>query len=96
MTDARRVKQALKLFEDFTGHPGEVIGTAEIPDSDTLMVVGKCDAIAYTATRDGETHSYQHEFRSSSRPVLAVSHDGLRLYLLAGAFKFTDRGIEDR
>lgn len=91
-----RVKAALKLFEDFTGHAGEVMGTHTIPDDDTLVVVGECDAIAYTATRDGETHSYQHEFRKSSRPVLAVSHDGLRLYLLAGAFKFTDRGIEDR
>ncbi len=95
MTD-RRTKQALALFEDFTGHQGEVMGTQEVPSDDTLVIVGECDAIAYTATRDGETASYQHEFRKKSRPVLAVSHDGNRLYLLAGAYKFTHRGIEDR
>lgn len=94
--DQRKVAAALKLFEDFTGHEAEVLGAQEIPQDDTLMVVGECEAIAYTATRDGVTESYQHEFRAKSRPVLAVSHDGERLYLLAGAYKFTHRGIEDR
>lgn len=92
----RKTRAALALFEDFTGHQGEVMGTQELPQDDTLVVVGECEAIAYTAMRDGETASYQHEFRKSSRPVLAVSHDGKRLYLLAGAYKFTHRGIEDR
>lgn len=93
---ADKLEQALKLFEDFTGHTAKVEGTFDIPADDTLVIVGECEAIAYNATRDGETHSYQHEFKKSSRPVLAVSHDGERLYLLAGAYKFTHRGIEDR
>lgn len=92
----RKTRSALKLFEDFTGHPGEVEGTVDLPNDDTLVIVGECEAIAYTATRDGETHSYQHEFSKASRPVIAVSHDGERLYLLAGAYRFTKRGIEDR
>jgi len=91
-----RVKKAVRLFEEFTGHKGEVIGAADIPQDDTLVVIGQCDAIAYTTTRDGETESYQHEFDVKSRPALAVSHDGKRLYLLAGAYEFTKRGIEDR
>ena len=91
----RRVQSALKLFEDFTGEPGEVVGHVDIPDDDTLTVIGTCEAIAYTATRDGVTESYQHEFKPSARPVLAVSSDGLRLYLLAGAYEFTERGIVD-
>ncbi len=91
-----KVKAALKLFEDFTGHDARVEGTFDVPHDDVLAIVGECEAIAYNATRDGETHSYQHEFAKGSRPVLAVSHDGSRLYLLAGAFKFTHRGIEDR
>lgn len=91
-----KVQAALKLFEDFTGHSAKVEGRVEIPGDDVLVIVGECEAIAYTATRDGETHSYQHEFKKSARPVLAVSHDGERLYLLAGAYKFTNRGIEDR
>lgn len=94
--NVQHVREAIKLFEDFTGHAGEVEGTLELPHDDTLVAVGECEAIAYTATRDGETASYQHEFKKGSRPVLAVSHDGSRLYLLAGAYKFTHRGIEDR
>lgn len=94
--DKAKVEQALRLFEDFTGHDATVEGHVDIPQDDTLVIVGECEAIAYSATRDGETASYQHEFRKSSRPVLAVSHDGQRLYLLAGAYKFTHRGIEDR
>jgi hypothetical protein len=91
----KRVRQAAKLFEDFTGHKAESIHSANIPEDDVLLIVGECDAIAYTATRDGETNSYQHEFKPSARPVLCVSHDGQRLYLLAGAYRFTERGIED-
>lgn len=94
--DKSKVRAALKLFEDFTGHAASIEGHVDLPHDDTLVVVGECEAIAYNATRDGETHSYQHEFAKSSRPVLAVSHDGERLYLLAGAYKFTHRGIEDR
>lgn len=90
-----KVEQALKLFEDFTGHGATVEGRMHVPDDDVLVVVGECEAISYNATRDGETHSYQHEFKKSARPVLAVSHDGKRLYLLAGAYRFTHRGIED-
>ncbi len=93
----RRIRQAKRLFSDFTGMDGEVVEQADIPPTDDVMViVGICEAIAYTATRDGETHSYQHEFSPEARPALAVSHDGQRLYLLAGAYEFTAHGIEDR
>ena len=88
-------RTAEKLFTDFTGHNADELVEVSVPTDDVLVVVGDCEAIAYTATRDGETHSYQHEFKKSARPVLCVSHDGERLYLLAGAYKFTHRGIED-
>jgi hypothetical protein len=96
-TDAK-VKRAARLFEQFTGEPADVIDAADVPDiaGDVLVIVGKCDAIAYSTRRAGKRESYQHEFKPSSRPVLAVSHDGRRLYLLAGAYRFTARGIEDR
>lgn len=89
------VKQAAKLFEDFTGDKAQKVVAHDLPTDDTLVVIGECEAIAYTTVRDGEQNSYQHEFKKSARPVLAVSHDGQRLYLLAGAYKFTHRGIED-
>jgi len=97
MNRAQKIKQAARLFTDFTGMKGEVVDEEEVPPVDDVMVVvGICEAIAYTATRDGETASYQHEFSPSARPALAVSHDGRRLYLLAGAYRFTSHGIEDR
>lgn len=96
MVDKVKVEQAIRLFEGFSGHNATVVAETFIPEDDTLVVVGECEAIAYNATRDGVTESYQHEFKEGSRPVLATSHDGRRLYLLAGAFEFTHRGIEDR
>lgn len=92
----KRVRDAAALFEGFSGHDAEVVGSVDIPEDDTLMVIGNVEAIAYNTTRDGETNSYQHEFSPAARPVLAVSSDGLRLYVLAGAYEFTHRGIEDR
>lgn len=93
----QKVKQAARLFTNFTGMKGEVVGEEQVPPVDDVMVVvGICEAIAYQATRDGETASYQHEFAPNARPALAVSHDGRRLYLLAGAYEFTSHGIEDR
>jgi len=95
--DDKRIPEALKLFEAFTGHgASDQFDSTELPEDDVVVVVGNVEAIAYNAVRDGIKQSYQHEFRASSRPVLAVSHDGRRLYLLAGKYKFTERGIEDR
>lgn len=95
----RAIEAALKRFEDFTGMSGEVVGSIEVPEvqeGEPLVVIGDLEAVAYTTVRNGVTESYQHEFRKSSRPVLACSHDGSRLFLLAGSYKFTSRGIEDR
>lgn len=93
----RRIDEAAARFENFTGDELITVDTIDVPPiDDALMVIGPCVAIAYEATRDGETAQYQHEFSKDSRPVLAVSSDGKRLYLLAGAYEFTSHGIEDR
>lgn len=95
----RQVEAALKRFEDFTGMSGEVVGSLQVPnlgEDEPLVVIGDCEAIAYRTVRNGVEESYQHEFRPSSRPVLCCSFDGSRLFLLAGSYKFTSRGIEDR
>lgn len=88
-------RAAVRRFESFTGHAGEVIGSVVLPPDDALLVVGECEGIAYRATRDGVAESYMHEFRASSRPMLAASPDGLRLYLVGGSFRFGPRGIVD-
>lgn len=91
-----RVQAARGLFKSFTGAAGKPAGYVEIPDDDVLVIVGNCEAIAYNAVRGGTRRSYQHEFAKKSRPLLAVSSDGNRLYLIAGSYKFTERGIVDR
>lgn len=96
MSKKKRLDAAVKLFQDFTGHKPQYVDTVKMPVDDVAMAVGHCDGIMYTTVRDGKTEKYIHRFKKGSRPVLAVSHDGKQLYLLAGAYTFTDRGIEDR
>lgn len=93
------VRRAARLFEDFTGMAGRDAVPFDFrapAEGEALVYIGSVVAIAYEANRDKRTDHYEHEFRKSSRPVLAASSDGSRLYLLAGKYKFTARGIEDR
>ena len=91
-----RINRAARLYEDFTGHAPREVVTVDTPNHDTQLVVGEVEAIAYNAVRDDERASYIHEFKKHSRPLLTASHDGTSLYLLDGAYRFTDRGITDR
>jgi len=95
MPKAKHLQQASELYEEFSGHAGELIGTIDFPEHDTVIYVGKIHAIAYEAVRDGRLEKYVHEFKARSRPVLAVSHDGNQLYIVAGRYRFTDHGIVD-
>jgi len=87
--------KAAKIYEDFTGHQAEVIGTARIPQPKAAAVIGHCDGVLYTTVRDGVEESYIHKFLKRDRPVLAVDPTGKQLFLLYGNFRFTDRGIVD-
>jgi hypothetical protein len=92
-----KIGAAARLFEDFTGHRAGRVRTLRVPDmDDTHLLIGEAEGIAYNTVRDGERESYVHEFRRGSRPLLTASHDGKRLYLLDGAYRFTDRGIVDK
>lgn len=92
-----KLDEAARRFSNFTGINGIDVDEVNVPpQDDVLVVIGECEAIAYNAVRDGERHSYQHEFREGSRPTLCVSFDGRRLYLLEGRYEFTAHGIEDR
>ena len=91
------VRNAATLFEDFTGHTGRVVAKIKKPVyPDAVVVIGECDGVLYTTVRDGETESYIHRFKACSRPLLCSSADGKTLYLLGGAYRFTDRGIIDK
>ena len=92
-----KIDEAARRFAALTGINGVDVHAVDVPaQDDVLVIIGRCEAIAYSAVRDGELSSYQHEFRPESQPMLAVSFDGRRLYLLEGKYEFTSHGIEDR
>lgn len=92
----KKIFKAVKLYQDFSGHKPEFIDTIQYPNHNVLMAIGHCNGIMYETVRDGKKERYIHKFKKGSRPVLAVSHDGKQLYLIAGSYRFTDAGIEDR
>jgi hypothetical protein len=94
---ANIMAQAGKLFEDFTGHElthAKRIAAPRLPK--VLVKIGTADGLLYTTVRDGKTERYIHEFKARSRPTFAVTPDGKQLYLLGGAYNFTERGIVDK
>lgn len=92
----RAIRQAAKLYADFSGHEDVKIGKVQIPDTPQVMLaIGTVDGILYTTVRDGETEKYIHRFRSSARPLLMSSPDGQQLFLIGGSYNFTERGIVD-
>jgi len=60
------------------------------------MEIGKLDGVLYTTTHGRKTLKYIHKFTGRSRPILATSADGKRLFILGGAYNFTEDGIVDR
>ena len=80
----RAYRKAKKLFSDFTGMDAGFAHKVHVPENDVLVVVGDCDGLLYTTVRDGKRERYIHEFKASSRPLLAVSPDGRNLYLVGG------------
>lgn len=92
-----RVKQAARLYEDFTGEQAREIDLVGMPNfPDVGLVIGEITGIMYQTVRDGKLEDYIHEFKASSRPTFVVSHDGKQLLLLGGAYNFTARGIVDK
>ena len=103
---SRELRQAGRLFADFTGHDpriGERLDASralglpiqpgrKIP----LVAFAELLEVKDRTIRDGKEEFYRHPFRASSRPLLAARHDGKRLYIVGGRYRFTDRGIVDQ
>lgn len=88
-------EQAARRLEAFTGHEARRMKTVKVPTAKAALEVGPCLLIGYETTRDGKRENYVHRFASHARPLLAASSDGRTLFLLGGAYRFTDRGITD-
>lgn len=91
------VNQAADLYERFSGHDPQEIGTVDIPDLPPVGVaIGDVDGILYTTVRDGVKEKYIHKFHAKDKPLFVVSPDGKSLFLIGGNYTFTERGIVDR
>ena len=92
-----QIQEAAALYADFSGHEPEIVGTLDKPViPDVLIGIGEVDGILYSTVRDGVLEKYVHKFAKKSRPLFAVSHDGKQLFMLGGAYNFTERGIVDK
>lgn len=90
------IERAADLYERFTGHQAEPIGTANVPALPAVvMVIGECDGVLYTTVRDGRKERYIHEFANSDKPLLCVAPDGKQMLFVGGRYVFTERGIVD-
>lgn len=92
----RKIKAAVKLYEDFSGHRPRFIERVSLPIPEVLMLVGECDGVLYSCVRDGKPEKYIHRFNKSARPLLTSNETGTQLYLIGGQYSFTSRGIVDR
>lgn len=92
-----RIQSASDLYTRFTGHDATEFVEVDKPEfPDVLSVIGDIDGILYTTVRDGQTEKYIHKFKKDCRPLFCVSPDGKQLFMLGGAYDFTERGIVDR
>lgn len=93
---ARQVQEAVDRYTGFRGDAPREVRKVQVPGvPKVLLTMGECLGIMYRTERDGQVDNFLHRFRKKSRPTLAVSSDGKTLYLLRGAYRVTDRGIED-
>lgn len=91
-----QIDQAADLYERFSGHNPEEVGRVRIPPVPKVGVaIGEVDGILYSTVRDGQLEKYIHKFRKSDRPLFVVSPDGKQLFLVGGAYTFTELGIVD-
>lgn len=94
VTNLRReiIARAANLFRKFQGRlpaPGELREISQPPTASLEM--GKLDGVIYTCVGDGK--KYIHRFGKSRRPVLYASYDGKQLFILAGEYRLTERGL---
>jgi len=88
----RFVNAAVRLFKSYFGFEPAEDDIVEIAGEDTCFLLGDVNAISYTIKGiDNKEQTFHHDF--DNRPEIAISYDGKRIYILAGEYKFTSRGI---
>ena len=91
--DDAQARRRFQAFHERQPRAGE-IRAIRMRDVETVLTVGELVGVIYQAAGDGK--QYIHRFRKDARPVLTVSSDGKQIYVLTGAYRFTERGFVDR
>jgi len=92
----RQMLDAIRLMDKFHWERGATQVTPIKEDLTPPPVVaglGRAVAIVYESDKDGELVQYIHQFNSRSRPWLAASPDGKRLFLLGYRGRVRSSGI---
>lgn len=89
-----KFKKAVQLYKDFTGDEPQFIDEWIVSVPPVAVFIGKLTGVMYTATRDGKSEEFYHEFKRG-KPILAASAEGHQLLILGGKYHFTERGIVD-
>jgi hypothetical protein len=92
---ARELDQADDLLNSFAGRSARETLAIKEPAIKAGLVVGNVLGVMYETIRDGKQEKYCHEFKRTSRPLLIANHDGSRIGIVGGRYRFTERGIED-
>lgn len=83
--------QAARLFRHFFDREpdeGEIV-TVATGKPEASLVIGELEGIVYNTGDE----RYEHRFKKSDRPLLLVSFDGRQIYVLKGAYRFTEKGF---
>lgn len=86
---------AFKLHEAFRELPPTKSVKLKVNLPKALMSMGHVEAICYRTTHGKKSVLYKHDFAPGSRPVLAAGPKRNQLFLLAGRYHVTERGIVD-
>jgi hypothetical protein len=70
-------------------------GKLNIHIPEQLAVIGRVDAIEYTAIYDRRRTPARHVFAPSAKPLLVVGTDRGQVFLIGTEYRFTDRGFID-
>jgi hypothetical protein len=92
-------RKAKKLYEDF--HEHQALHAVRIsrrqllprPNTRALSILGFVRAISYDTSIGHTATNFKHTFKRGSRPYLAT--DGKKLFIVAGRFHVSARGIVD-
>ena len=84
---------AARLFRHFFDREpkADEIVTIATKTPEDALVIGELDGLIYRSETNDKP--LIHRFKKSDRPFLLVSSDGRQIYVLKGAYRFTERGF---